>query len=232
MLNITYAPNDADTAEQMQTDLAEANLNLVNHILLALITPDSLADEGVQNAIRLAQKEGHRIALVILRPTEIPRSLSDLPALNLTSGYNAKRLARFVLRADLEAQVRRANNRVLFYMLAGVVILFAASIWALASGAVAPPTDEFATENALIDSQIETITFPTLDAFQPRTTQDAESFEATANALREDNEDIYPFLIGTATALPANAQGTQDAIATAAVQTQSARDAEPTPEAE
>ncbi len=232
MLNITYAPNDADTAERMQEDLATANLKMVNHILLALITPDALADEGVQKAIRMAQKENHRVALVILRKTELPKSLQEFPSLNLTSGYNMKRLTRFVLRADLEAQVRRANNRVLFYLVAAVIIVFAGSIWALTTGIVASPTDEFATENALIDSQVETITFPTLDAFQPRTTQDAESFPATADALREDNEDIYPFLIGTATALPANQNATQSAIATSAVQTQSARDAESTPEAE
>jgi hypothetical protein len=186
----------------------------------------------VQQAIRLARKEGHRIALVMLRPTDLRDSLKDLPQLNLSSGYNLKRLTRFVLRADLEAQVRRANNRVLFYLVAAVVIVFAGSIWALTSGVVAPPADEFATENALIDSQIETITFPTLDAFQPRTTQDALDFPATADALQEDNEDIYPFLIGTATALPANQQATQNAIATSAVQTQAARDAEATPEPE
>ncbi len=232
MLNITYAPNDAETAEQMQADLAEANLNLVNHILLVLMTPDALADDGVQNAIRLARKEGHRIALVLLRPTDLPPSLQDLPTLNLSSGYNTRRLTRFVLRADLEAQVRRANTRVLFYLVAAVVLVFVASIWALTTGVVAPPDDEFATENAIIDNQIQTITFPTLDAFQPRTTQDALDFPATASALQEENEDIYPFLVGTATALPANQNATQNAIATSAVQTQAARDAAATPAAE
>lgn len=235
MLNITYAPSDASTAEKMQADLAEANLKLVNNILIVLMSPDALADEGVQNAIRSTRKEGQRVAMVMLQETKLPDSLQDLPTMNMTQKYDLKRLTRFVLRADLEAQVRRANNRVLFYLVAAVVLIFAASIWALTTGLVAPPADEFATENALIDSQIETITFPTLDSFQPRTTQDAENFPATADALLEDNEDIYPFLIGTATALPANANATQNTIATSAVQTQSARDAaresEATPEA-
>jgi len=226
MLNITYAPSDASTAEKMQNDLAEANLKLVNNILVVLMTPDALADEGVQNAIRLARKESQRVALVMLQETKLPESLKDLPTMNMTRRYDMKRLTRFVLRADLEAQVRRANNRVLFYLAAAVILIFAASVWALATGAVAPPNDEFATENALIDSQVETITFPTLDAFQPRTTQDALDFPATADALQEDNEDIYPFLIGTATALPENQNATLNAVETSAVQTQSARDAE------
>ncbi|MEL6525683.1 MAG: hypothetical protein AAFQ07_08235, partial [Chloroflexota bacterium] len=113
MINITYALNDAQTAEQIQQDLSVANIRLTHDMLIVLITPDSVEDESVQNAIASAKAEGHIIVPLILRKAVLPASISQVPALKQLSGYRKQPLLQFIQQAGLGEETRTGNRRLL-----------------------------------------------------------------------------------------------------------------------
>ncbi|MEL7436534.1 MAG: hypothetical protein AAFN11_21515 [Chloroflexota bacterium] len=220
MINITYALNDAQTAEQIQQDLSVANIRLNHDMLIVLITPDSVEDESVQNAIASAKAEGHISVPLILRKAVLPASISQVPALKQLSGYRKQPLLQFIQQADLGEETRTGNRRLLLYVGAVALAMFIISLGAIGSGVVAFPEDEYATENAIREQQINTIVAPQIEGLRPRTTQDAENFQTTLEAV--SNEDLLPFIIGTATAIPESIQATNEARATNAFATDTA----------
>ena len=218
MLNITYAPNDAHTAEDMQSDLSAANLRLDNPVLIALLTPDSVKDKAVLSAIEKSKREGHVIVPVILRKTELPANLADEQSLDLSRKYDKKKLIQFVNQADIGKE-RQHKNRLYFYAVGGVVLLmFVISIVSISNDIVAFPADEYATENAIRDAQVNTIVAPQIEVLRPRTTEDALNFDMTLEAVA--NDDLLPFIIGTATAIPEQMQATNEARMTQAFSTE------------
>ena len=222
MLQITYAPSDQALAAQMQTDLTDASLQLEHRLLLVLVSSASNADDTVQQEIRRAlAADDVRVVPVRVDAAPLPDALADHNALDLSDGYDSSRLIQHVRRADLGDDIRRSNNRLLFYLLAAALLVFVISLGAIGSGQVRAPNDEFATENALRDATIRAITNPTVEYLLPRTTDEAESFPATLQAL--DNDDLAPLIAGTATAIPRNQQATQTARETAAAATSTAR---------
>lgn len=220
MINITYSPSDAQIAEQMQNDLSAAGVRLDNDVLIVLVTSDALADDTVRHAISRAQDEGHVIVPVMLEKTALPDDMQPIRALYMTNGYRKQKLIPFLQQADVSAETRSSNRRLLFYVGAAALSMFIISLGAIGSGFVAFPEDEYATENAIREQQINTIVAPQLEELRPRTTQDALEFDSTLEAI--GNEDLLPFVIGTATAIPESIQATNEARATSAFATDSA----------
>lgn len=220
MLNITYSPSDAHTAEQIQADLSALNMRLDNPVLIALLTPDSIKDEAVIAAINQSKKEGHVIVPVILRQTILPDSLKAENVLDLSKKYDKKKLIQFVKQADIGKETHAKNRRYL-YVVGGIVLLmFVISLVSISSGIVVFPVDEYATENALRDAQVNTIVAPQIEVLRPRTTEDALNFDMTLEAV--DNDELLPFIIGTATAIPEQIQATSEARMTQAFATEMA----------
>lgn len=225
MLNIIFTGEDAHSAKEMQTDLSQVTLRLENPMLIVLITPDSIKDETVLSDITKAQEAGQIIAPVILRQSALPDSLKGKTALNLSKKYDKKKLIAFIKRQDISKE-RGAKNRRLFLLVAGVALLmFVISIISISRGIVAFPVDEYSTENALREEQIATIVAPQIEMLIPRTTEDALNFQSTLDAVR--NEDLLPFIIETATAIPEQRLATDEArmtqsFGTEAAQTQAA----------
>lgn len=221
MLQIVYTSADEDLAKQMERDVAASGMTLEQDMLVVLVSPQAAQDKAVRKSISAAKREGWVLVPVLVQDVDLPADLQEEPLLDIRhKGYDFRTFKRHLLNRDVSGDVRASNRRYLLYFAALVLLIFAISVGALATGIVAPPVDEFATENALQNAQIETLVFPTLNAFQPRTTQDAESFPATVEAA---STRIAPFLVLTATALPQNQQATQEAIATAADMTSTAR---------
>jgi hypothetical protein len=220
MLNITYAPDDADLAERIQKDLTTANETLDGNILIVLVSPTSVQDKSVLKAINSARSDNHIILPVMVSRTDLPDTLKQFETVDLTKGYQFSTLLAGMRRAIAGQDTRRKNMRIAWVLLALITLSFVASIVGLMTGMVGVPVDEFNTEAAIQESMIETLTFPTLDPLMPRTTQDAENFPMTVEAANTRNA---PLLMMTATALPLNLQATQDAIATAADMTSTAR---------
>lgn len=220
MLNITYAQNDAHTAEQIQADLTNANLRLDNPVLLVLLTPESVKDESVLSVITQSKRDKHVIVPVILRQTTLPDNLKSEKSLDLTKKYDKKKLIQFVKQADI-GKDRQARNRLYFYVVGGIVLLmFIISLASISSGIVVFPVDEYATENAIRDAQVNTIVAPQIEVVRPRTTEDALNFDMTLEAI--DNDELLPFIIGTATAIPEQIQATSEARMTQAFATEMA----------
>lgn len=220
MLNITYAQNDARTAKQIQADLTNANLRLDNPVLLVLLTPESVKDESVLSAITQSKRDKHVIVPVMLRQTTMPDNLKSEKSLDLTKKYDKKKLIQFVKQADI-GKDRQARNRLYFYVVGGIVLLmFIISLASISSGIVVFPVDEYATENAIRDAQVNTIVAPQIEVVRPRTTEDALNFDMTLEAI--DNDELLPFIIGTATAIPEQIQATSEARMTQAFATEMA----------
>lgn len=221
MLNITYAPSEAKLAEQMQADLIKLHMRLEHNILIVLVTPDAIADDTVMQTVRKAQRDKHLIAPVIIQATSLPDELKGVKTLDVTKGYKAGALRDYVRRTDLGEQVLRSNSRIFLWLMIVIVIVFSVGTWALATGRVGVPEAEFATEEAIRQQMIQTLTFPTLDALLPRSTEDAENFPLTLEAANTRNA---PLLALTATAQDANLKGTEQARPTVAAQTETARE--------
>jgi hypothetical protein len=219
MLNISYTPKDMKTAEEMQKDLTAAVLRLDHSILIVLLNAEALADKDLLKAIESAQREKHLIVPVLLQEVALPVSLQGTRTLDLSKGYDKNKLISFVKNADLDEDVKVRNRRLLFYVGGAALLVFAISIASLASGIVAAPNDEFATENALQDAQIETVTAPELELVRPRSTEDALNFPATVDAARRN---LQPFLMGTATAIPLEQRASEEAYQTRVYQTATA----------
>jgi hypothetical protein len=215
MLNISYTPKDAKTAETMQKDLAAASPRLEHSILLVLLNTEALADKELLKAIESAKNANQVIAPVLLEKVTLPSHLQGLATLDFSRAYDKDKLIGFVKSADMSEEVKTRNRRLFFYVAGAALLVFVLSIASLATGLIVPPNDEFATENALQDAQIETVVAPELDAVRPRTTEDALNFPATVEAARRN---IRPFLIGTATAIPLENQVATEAYLTQAIE--------------
>lgn len=225
MLNITYATADQKTAEQIQEDLSQARLRLENEMLIVLLTPDSVKDATVQSAIKQAQDSGTIIAPVMLEKTALPDGLKKERTLDFSKKYDKNKLFAFVRGIDVTKERISKNRRLLFVVGGASLLMFVISIVTISAGIVVFPADEYATENAIRDAQIATLVAPDIELLRPRTTADALNFQSTLDAV--ENEDLLPFIIGTATAIPQQLQATNEsrltqAYATEAAQTQAA----------
>lgn len=210
MLHITYAPDDVDIAERMKNDLSAANLTVEQNILIVLITPESAQDKSVNRAISEAIENDHIVLPVMLRTAPLPSQISHITPIDLTKGYQFSKIIKAVRSATIGQDVLTSNRRLLFYLMALVLLIFGISVGSLATGLVAVPEEELANEQATRDAQISTLTFPTLDPLMPRTTQDALDFPLTVEAANTRNA---PLLMATATAIVENQQATESARA-------------------
>ncbi len=207
MLNITYAPNDAATAEKLQQDLSAADLRLLHHFMIVLVTPDSMGDSGVETAIERAHAEGHRVLSVVLQRTDMLQTLAGHPVVDLSGGYQAKPVIRALRDADVDRR-RPINRLVLLAAVILVLIMFAVSLYGILSGSVAFPVAEYQTENAERAATIDSMVGPTLDVLVPRTTDEARNFPATVDAVPTYER---MFLRGTATQMALDGQATPEA---------------------
>jgi hypothetical protein len=220
MLNIAYAPGDAQLAERLQQDLTQAGLDVHNPLLLVLVSSDSVRDVSVRQAVASAADQGHVVALLLVQNVALPDAWRGYRRTKLPEDYNVNTLRVFINRADVSPGKRRTNNRLLLGALLLVLLIVGVSAWAIATDVVAFPVEEYMTENAAREQMIQELVFPTLDAWQPRTTEDAINFPLTVEAANTRNA---PLLMMTATALPRDRQATLDAQATAADLTITAR---------
>jgi len=201
MLNITYAPSEAALAEQLQNDLSSATFELQHHFLLVLVVPESSSEETVDKAIRDALAEGHKVVPLLVRPAPVPEPIQHMPVFNMTNGYKTPRLIQWL--QDVDQEKRKAANKRAFVVLGVIVgVMFILSSLALGGGLVAFPDREFEEANAAEIATRDALIQPTLDVWQPRSTEEAANFPATVEAV---GTRYRPFIVMTATAIaPAN----------------------------
>jgi len=199
MIRITYSAEQQGLAEQIRDDLAGAAAP-AQPILLVLVSAPSNSDPTVQAEIRQAQQKGSRIIPILAENTALPELLAGYRALDFAAGYHRRRLWRSLSQAAMtKAEVRQANRRALMVIAGIALLMFGLAIVTLMSGLIAFPVDEYNHEATFQAQWIHGMIGETLEAAQPRSTQDALHFEATLAAAPTR---LFLYIRATATAMP------------------------------
>lgn len=204
MLTIAYHDSDSELAGRLQRDLHKAHVEPEKPLLLVLVSPDSVTDSSVQEAIGQAQRGKHAIVAVQVKATPLPIGLGDVPLVNFTGGYHLDALlAEIMQTVPMKYAVRtgrlNASNRTAILVITILAVaMFVLSLLLIGGGMIGFPNEEYNavdTEAAVTrDAQIR----PTLALIEPRTTDDAANFAPTVEAL---STFVRPFARMTATAI-------------------------------
>lgn len=200
MIRITYTQEQTALAERIRDDLA-ATIPAAQPLLIVLVSPASNADPVVQTELADALAAGERVIPILADGAELPLALKNRPALDFSRGYSRERLLAEVARAATSRpELRRANRRALLVIGLLAALMFGVAIVTMVGGIVAFPVAEYNEEATFQALWIDGLIRETLEAVQPRSTQDANNFAATHAAAPTR---LYYYIRGTATALAA-----------------------------
>jgi hypothetical protein len=216
MLNITFNEKDRELAERIQRDLQSSPVKFSQSYNIVVVNSASLKDDEVNSAIAQSQQKGEQLVALMLEDVALPASLKDALQVDCKDGYRARKLNAALRRHEVGAERVSRNNIFLAAFAVLSILIFSTALISIATGTVAFPVSEYATEDAANQALIDKFMRPTLEAFQPRSTMDAENFPATVEAAQTR---VAPFLVQTATALPQSLNATQSAIEEAATAT-------------
>ena len=196
MLEITYAANDRETAEALRNDFVESGAEFTQDFLLVLVSTESNADITVYRAITKAKDRNHIIIPIVTHPAVLPESLEGYAAVDFTENYQFPFLLNYMKRLDGQGSKRR--NRLYLAILVFIVAIMAGlSIWGINNNVFLFPADEVTQLANEADATRDTIIRPTLQVFEPRTTDDAVNFQSTIDAM---GPRLKGFVVATATA--------------------------------
>jgi len=200
MISITYSADQKALAEKIRDDLGNAGFQPAHPVLIVLVSADSNNDPSVQDEIKKAVDKGFTIIPILTDSIAVPEQLDAYKPLNFSGGYKrASLLTRLSQSTMTRTDVKTANRRALSVI--GVIAfgMFALAIIGIMGGVVAFPVDEYNEEATFQAEWVNGLIVETLEYAQPRTTQDAENFPATLEAVPTR---VYLFVRETATALP------------------------------
>lgn len=182
MIRITYARDQAPLAERIRDDLA-CHHPPPQPLLIVLVSRQSNADRHVQDEIERALAEGARILPILCETAALPASIENMRSLDFSAGYDREPL---LLRLDEAAgrsdELRRANRRGLVVVGAFAILMFGIALVAINRGLVAFPVAEYNEEATLQAQWVDGLIGETLEAIEPRSTEDALNFAATYEA--------------------------------------------------
>jgi hypothetical protein len=200
MISITYSADQKALAEQIRDDLAAAGMQPAHPVLIVLVSEQSNADPSVQQEIEAEKTRCHTIIPILTESVALPASLDDYKPLNMTSGYKSKTLFTRLSQSTMtRTDVATANRRAMIVIGIIALVMFGFAIVGIMGGVVAFPVKEYNEEATYEAEWVNGLIYETLEAAQPRTTQDAENFDATLEAVPTR---VYLFIRETATALP------------------------------
>lgn len=202
MISITYSADQKDLAEKIRDDLARAGFHPAHPVLIVLVSAESNTDPSVQSEVETAIKRGTTIIPILTESVALPENLSPFKPLNMTSEYKSKPLFTRLSQSTMtRTDVKTANRRA--FVVIGVIALamFLMAVIGIMGGVVAFPVKEYNDEATYQAEWVNGLIHETLEHAQPRTTQDAENFSATLDAVPTR---VFLFVRETATALPNN----------------------------
>jgi hypothetical protein len=227
MLNLTYAPSDAEIADKVKADLMASRLKLEHPMLVVIASPEAIQDENVKQAIKEAKSNQHRVAYLKAKTVDLSVDKSTLPPMDIRNGYKIKQLLAYLNNADLGKE-RLQRSKLLLLMVGGAALLmFFVGIYGINSRQVGFPVERYETEYAVELDQISTFIAPTMEYLQPRTTDDALNYASTVERIPTR---VLIFALQTATTLP-QSQATLETIGTIAIATEAQMTAQATLEA-
>jgi hypothetical protein len=215
MLNISYGTENVALASQIERDLKAARIRAYRaedgtpKVLIALIAPQSSADEAQAAAWQAALNHGDFLVPVLANGAALPGSLAQYDALDFSGGYDAnallERLAQMAQREQqfplrvIAPKTKRGNRRTALVLTVLAVFMFGAAIWGISVGLVGFPEEEYEEVEAEFQGTLGAL----VDNVLPRSTQDAQNFPATVDAAPTR---LQPLLAQTATALYAGGE--------------------------
>lgn len=204
MIRITFSHAQTKLAERIRADLTDA-VQPSQPLLIVLISQQSCSDPVVQAEVDAALQQRDRIVPILVEDVRLPAALEKLRPLDLSRGYSRKRLLAHLARETMTTDdLRRANRRALALIGAIALVMFGLAIVAMVGGVVAFPVAEYNEEATFQAQWVDGLIRETLEAVQPRTTEDAQNFPATHAAAPTR---LYYYIRGTATALAAEQEG-------------------------
>lgn len=218
MLNILFSETNREIAEKIQRDLQSSPIKFTETYHIVVVTSASVADDEVLQAISKIKPQ-ERVVVCWLDDVPLPDSLQSATLIDMRDGYRGRKLNGILRRLEVGEERVGRNNLMLAVIGALALVVFVVALLSIASGQVVFPVAEYATENAANQAMIDSLLLPTLEAFQPRSTQDALNFPATLQAAPTR---VAPYLERTATALPRSVSATLEAIETSAAATMTA----------
>jgi hypothetical protein len=207
MITITHASADADLAARLSADLRkQGQIQSVEEqtLLIAILSPEAIANADVQNTIISALDNGQHIIPVIARPAPLPKLIDHLRPIDFTSTYDPAAVLTRVQEhmapgaaAPLKVRtpkVKAANQRYGYWLTILALIWFTLAVVMIGIGGLRAPVEEYNTIETQVAATIAIIIRENL----PRTTEDALNFPVTVQAAPTVQR---PALIATATAL-------------------------------
>lgn len=218
-ISILHAPTEAALAERIRDDLrAEGRYTVIdrvqpgaNAIVIALLSPAALNDPAFMDGLYEALDASQWVLPVRAQPVDVPHEIDHLPVVDVTDGYDYAVLrgqintieespGRYPVRVRTP-KVRRSNRRTGIVLAALVLAMFVFSTWAIIMFDIEAPREEFEAEDTALAQTRDVLiteTMAYLSTFQPRSTEAAEAFPATVDAV---STRVQPFFAGTATAI-------------------------------
>ena len=168
-------------------------------LLVVLVSAASNADPLVQAELAAALEAGERVLPILADGASLPPALRGQKALDFSRAYDRKRLLARAARAkNSQSALRRANRRALAGIALLAALVFGLAIATMSSGLIAFPVAEYNEEATFQAEWIDGLIRATLEAVQPRTTEDARNFAATHEAAPTR---LFYYIRETATAL-------------------------------
>jgi hypothetical protein len=209
MLHISYAPEDAQLANRIESDLKAAGYEVsadpprgVGHVFIPIVSPAGNASATVQANIIHALDDGQHIIPVLAKRIQPPKLIQHLSGVDYSDDYDFALLRNMVQAATapdagrplkvLTPTVRAANRRIGVWLAALVLLWFIVGIVLVGFFGIQAPREEYNSIDTIVAVTVQAILSDNL----PRTTDEAANFPATLEAVPSAQ---LPFLIGTAT---------------------------------
>ena len=153
----------------------------------------------MEDAIDQALAANASILPILTDAAPLPKRLAFAKPLDFRRGYQAGQLLRRVDQQTMSrTDIKRANRRALIVIGGIALLMFAIAIAGIIAGQVAFPVAEYNEEATFQAQWIDGLIRETLEAAQPRTTQDAVGYAETLEAAPTR---LYYYIRGTATAM-------------------------------
>ena len=228
MITLLNSPADRALADHITADLRASGATVADaiqtgrqHVVVALLSPDSVGDPAFIRALEAANDFGQNMVAVLVRPVELPSNLEHFAPIDFSDGYpiDALRAQVAALSGDkppyalrMQTSKVRASNRRAGVILIGLVIfLFVVGSIMIILFDIESPADEYEAVDTQVALTRDVMIGPTMQFLStalPRSTEQAQAFPETLEAV---STVIRPLFAATATAM--NAQLAQFELA-------------------
>lgn len=218
MITLISHPADRAFADRLTADLRAAGYTVFDsiqpgrgNVLVAIISPDALADDAFNHALQAANDLGQNMVGVQARPVAIPDDLDHVTLLDFETAYPLDELRAHVdaLSGDKAPypvrmqtpRVRASNRRAGVALGLLVLVMFVVASIAIILFDIESPQDEYDAVDTQVALTRDVYIQPTMQFLAtvlPRNTEAAASFHETLEAVPTL---VRPFLGGTATAM-------------------------------